>query len=226
MSFLHPLEGKEKEFNAAVDEWEAFAATKRGMPEWERFPFMVGVSKVPVPAETKPVAVAETAPSGSKHFMASIPTTGPAVFAPPVDATREDVGAAVKEAYATYEEDGVAAKRYKEIMQDETPYMKLLRARFDLAIARAFGSKHVGICAKAREAEWSKAKIVGADLVLKKREFALEMKAWEVKHLENLARLESVYQELLVQNAEDGVNDGVDLDQLTASIAQGKLEKH
>ena len=206
MSFLHAVPGKEEEFNRAVDEWEAFAATKRGLPDAHRFPFMDGVAKAPV------------RPS-------SIPTSGPAVFAPKPGASREEIGASVKECFSTYEEGGVAAKRYAEIMEDDSLYMRMLRARFDLAVARAFGSKHVSICLKAATEKWDAAHLSLDDRVDALQTFNNEMSVWSKKHAQNLVDLECKYKALQTEAGEDGIDDGVDIDLLTRSIASGKMEQ-
>jgi len=219
MSFLHAIPGKEAEFNAAVDEWEAFAATKRGTADWEKFPFMSGVAKVPVPKSTPSISETTTSP------IASIPTSGPAVFAPRLDATREEVGASVKECFNSYEKGGVAAKRYAEIMEDESAYMRMLRVRFDLAIARAFGGKHIAISLKARQDKWAKEGLSADEKNICLIEFHKEMAEWEVLHAKKLCELETNYKSLQLQMAEEGIDDGVDIDQLTRSIANGKLEK-
>ena len=101
----------------------------------------------------------------------------------------------------------------------------MLRVRFDLAIARAFGGKHVSICAKARQETWVKK---GLDEEARKQDeilFWAEMKIWEEQHAKKLCELEASYKNLQIQMAEEGIDDGVDIDQLTRSIAQGKLEK-
>jgi len=214
MSFLHAVPGKEVEFNKAVDEWEAFAATKRGLPDAHRFPFMDGIPKAVVPAA---VSVSLRSPP--------IPTSGPAVFAPKRDATREELGASVAECYSSYAPGGIAAKRYAEIVEDDSLYMRMLRARFDLAVARAFGSKHIGICLKAAEERWTKDGVEGEEKQRSMVQFHNDMTQWAQKHKDNLAELEAKYRQLQSEAGEDGIDDGVDIDLLTRSIASGKMEQ-
>lgn len=212
MSFLHAVPGKEAEFNAAVDEWEAFAATKRGTSEWERFPFMSGVSKVPVPTISRGVS-------------SSVPTSGPAVFAPPDNATREEVGQSMKEVYATYAPGGAANARLEQLTADDSVYMRMIRKRFDLCVARAFGSKHVHIVTAANKKKWAEDGKTEAECADLSRDLKAALDDWSVGHVANLKKLSEEYAALLAEAGEDGIDDGVDIDLLTQNIASGKMEE-
>lgn len=217
MATLRPVPGHEAEFNAALDEWEAFAATKRGLPEWNRFPFMTTQPRAVVPKTSTPAE-----PKRASVYAPAV--DGPAVFAPKSN-SKEDVSAAIQEVYTPFAPGGVASKRLAELELDNSPYIRMIRKRFDLAVAKAFGSKHVGIQLKLKQAEWAKNDLQGEELEFAQAQFKVDMQTWHTKHTENIATLTAEYEKLKNENTDDGIDDGVDIDTLAASIARGKFEK-